>query len=387
MRVGIDYTAATHQQAGIGRYTRGLVVALAQQNTEDEFVLLVTGGRSDRAGPQTQQLKSVLPESFRIRRAPLSERVWTILWHRLRLPIPVDLFTGPVDVFHSPDYVLPPLRQGKTVVTIHDLSFLRYPEGAEPKLRRYLSSAVPRAVSRADLVLGDSENTRNDIIELLSVPPGKVEVLYPGVDEIFRVVEDERILSEVSSLYGLDFPFILTVGTVEPRKNLILLLDAYAALRKASDVPHKLVIAGGKGWLYEGVFRRVEELSLDEDVIFLGFVADQNLPALYSLADVFVFPSLYEGFGLPPLEAMACGTPVITSRTSSLPEVVDEAGLMVPANDPDMLTETIGRVLNDPGLGEDLAKRGVSQARKFTWQATGEKLLAIYQRLLEEGAG
>ena len=387
MRIGIDYTAATHQQAGIGRYTRGLVVALAQQNTEDEFVLLVTGGRSDRAGPQTQQLESVLPGSFRIRRAPLSERVWTILWHRMRLPLPVDLFTGPVDIFHSPDYVLPPLRQGKTVVTIHDLSFLRYPEGAEPKLRRYLSSAVPRAVSRADLVLGDSENTRNDIIELLGVPPGKVEVLHPGVDEIFRVVEDERVLTEVSSLHGLDFPFILTVGTVEPRKNLILLLDAYAALRKASDVPHKLVIAGGKGWLYEGVFRRVEELSLDEDVIFLGFVADQNLPALYSLADVFVFPSLYEGFGLPPLEAMACGTPVITSRTSSLPEVVDEAGLMVPANDPDMLAETIGRVLNDPGLGEDLAKRGVSQARKFTWQATGEKLLAIYQRLLEEGAG
>jgi glycosyltransferase involved in cell wall biosynthesis len=305
----------------------------------------------------------------------------------MRLPLPVDLFTGPVDIFHSPDYVLPPLRQGKTVVTIHDLSFLRYPEGAEPKLRRYLSSVVPRAVSRADLVLGDSENTRNDIIEFLSVPPGKVEVLYPGVDEIFRVVEDERVLSEVSSLYGLDFPYILTVGTVEPRKNLILLLDAYAALRKASDVPHKLVIAGGKGWLYEGVFRRVEELSLDEDVIFLGFVADQNLPALYSMADVFVFPSLYEGFGLPPLEAMACGTPVITSRTSSLPEVVDEAGLMVPTNDPDMLTETIGRVLNDPGLGEDLAKRGVSQARKFTWQATGEKLLAIYQRLLEETDG
>lgn len=387
MRIGIDYTAATHQQAGIGRYTRGLVLALAQQNTEDEFVLLVTGGRSDRAGPQTQQLESVLPGSFRIMRAPLSERVWTILWHRMRLPLPVDLFTGPVDIFHSPDYVLPPLRQGKTVVTIHDLSFLRYPEGAEPKLRRYLSSVVPRAVSRADLVLGDSENTRNDIIELLGVPPGKVEVLHPGVDEIFRVVEDERVLTEVSSLHGLDFPFILTVGTVEPRKNLILLLDAYAALRKASDVPHKLVIAGGKGWLYEGVFRRVEELSLDEDVIFLGFVADQNLPALYSLADVFVFPSLYEGFGLPPLEAMACGTPVITSRTSSLPEVVDEAGLMVPANDPDMLAETIGRVLNDPGLGEDLAKRGVSQARKFTWQATGEKLLAIYQRLLEEGAG
>ncbi|TKJ29831.1 MAG: glycosyl transferase family 1 [Chloroflexi bacterium B3_Chlor] len=382
MRIGIDYTAATHQQAGIGRYTRGLVAALAQQDTDDEFVLLVTGGMSHHGGLQSQKLKAILPSNFRIRQVPLSHRIWTIIWHRLRIPLAVDAFTGPLDVFHSPDYVLPPVRQAKRVVTIHDLSYLRYPEGAEAKLRRYLNSAVPRAVRRADLVLADSRSTKNDIIELLGAPSGKVEVLYPGVDEIFRVVEDDKVLSEVSSSYGLDFPFIFTVGTVEPRKNLILLLDAYAVLREASDVPHKLVVAGGKGWLYEGVFRRVEELSLDEDVIFLGFVADENLPALYSLADVFVFPSLYEGFGLPPLEAMACGTPVITSGSSSLPEVVDEGGLMVPANDPDVLAETIRRVLNDPGLREDLAKRGVSQARKFSWQAAARRLLTLYGRLL-----
>jgi len=288
-----------------------------------------------------------------------------------------------VDVFHSPDYVLPPVRHGKAVVTVHDLSFLRYPEGAEPKLRRYLSNAVPRAASRADLVLADSENTRNDIIELLGTSPDKVEVLYPGVDGSFRPVQDDGLLARARAVYGLDFPFILTVGTLEPRKNHVLLLDAYAALREVPDVPHKLVIAGRKGWLCEGVFRRVEELSLEEDIIFLGFVSDEDLPALYRLADVFVFPSLYEGFGLPPLEAMACATPVIASDTSSLPEVVDDAGLLVRPDDPAVLADTIRRVLNDRGLREDLVRRGVSQARKFTWQRTGDRLLRLYRRFAD----
>jgi glycosyltransferase involved in cell wall biosynthesis len=172
------------------------------------------------------------------------------------------------------------------------------------------------------------------------------------------------------------------VGTLEPRKNHVLLLDAYAVLRELSDVPHKLVIAGGRGWLYEGVCRRVEELSLERDVIFLGFVPDEDLPALYSLADVFVFPSLYEGFGLPPLEAMACGTPVVASRSSSLPEVIGDAGLMVSPDDPTVLAGTIRKVLNDQDLRQDLIERGVSQAQKFTWRRTGRRLLALYRSLL-----
>jgi glycosyltransferase involved in cell wall biosynthesis len=382
LRIGIDYTAAAHQRAGIGRYARGLVGALAELDADDQFVLLVAGRGAPQAPGERWQHSAAVPDNFHIRNLPLSERMWTIIWHRLRLPLPVDLFTGPVDVFHSPDYVLPHVRHGKAVVTIHDLSFLRYPEGAEPKLRRYLAKAVPRAVGRAELVLADSENTRNDIIELLGTSPEKVEVLHPGVDGTFRPVKEDRLLSAARSAYGLDFPFILAVGTLEPRKNHVLLLDAYAVLREISDVPHKLAIAGGKGWLYEGVFRRVEELSLERDVVFLGFVPEDDLPALYSLADVFVFPSVYEGFGLPPLEAMACGTPVVASRSSSLPEVVGDAGLMVPPDDPTALAGTIRKLLNDQELRQDLIERGVSQALKFTWQRTGRRLRALYRSLL-----
>ncbi len=379
MRIGIDYTAAAHQRAGIGRYTRGLVTALAELDADDEFVLFVAGGRTPDG---EQKLEAPLPGNFHIRKLPLSERMWTIIWHRARLPVPVNLFIGPVDVFHSPDYVLPHVSRGRAVVTIHDLSFLQCPEGSEPKLRRYLARAVPRAVSRADLVLADSHHTRKDIVELFGTSPDKVEVLYPGVEASFGPVRDEGLLSRARAAYGLNTPFILSVGTLEPRKNHVLLLDAYAALREKSNVEHKLVIAGAKGWLYEGVFRRVEELSLGEDVVFLGFVPDEDLPALYSLAEVFVFPSLYEGFGLPPLEAMACGTPVVACRSSSLPEVVGEAGLMVPLHDSGALADEIDKVLNDRGLRDSLAERGVSQAQKFTWRRAGSKLLALYRRLL-----
>jgi len=320
-------------------------------------------------------------ENFSLRRLPLSQRFWTILWHRLRLPLPIDLFMGSVDVFHSPDYLLPPLRGGKKLVTIHDLSFLRYPEGAEPSLRRYLNSAVPRSVERADLILADSESTRQDIVELLAVPMHKVEVLYPGVDGAFQRVEDPGKLSQVRERYALDSPFLLTVGTIEPLKNLVALLEAYAELKRGNRIEHRLVIAGGLGWRYEAIFSRVSELSLDESVSFLDYVPEEHLPALYSLADVLVFPSLYEGFGLPPLEAMACGTPVVTSDSSSLPEVVGDAGLMVLADDRDALAEAIRVVLEDSVLRQRLVKRGLSRAAQFTWQATGERLLSIYQRL------
>jgi glycosyltransferase involved in cell wall biosynthesis len=291
----------------------------------------------------------------------------------------VDVLAGPLDVFHSPDYVLPPVRRARKVVTIHDLSFLRYPEAAEPSLRRYLSAAVPRCAGEADVILADSENTRRDVVELLGLPSEKVYVIYPGVDQRFSAIQERESLEAVKERYGLSYPFILSVGTLEPRKNLIVLLEAYAMLKERRDLPHRLVIAGGKGWLYEGIFQRVQELSLGEGVVFLEFVPDDLLPSLYTLADLLAFPSLYEGFGLPPLEAMACGTPVVTSESSSLPEVVGEAGLMVPADDPGALAEAMGRVLDDAKLSEDLVARGLARAAQFSWEAAGKKLLAVYE--------
>jgi glycosyltransferase involved in cell wall biosynthesis len=387
LRIGIDYTAAVHQRAGIGRYTRGIVGALAGQDTEDIFVLVVAGDGAEDVLPQEWNREPALGANFHLRQLPLSRRFWTIIWHRLRVPLAVDVLVGSMDVFHSPDYVLPPVRRGKKLVTVHDLSFLRYPEGAEPSLREYLIPAVFRSTKEADLVLADSENTRRDVVDLLGVPTERVEVIYPGVDRHFRPIEDREALERIKELYRLSHPFLLSVGTLEPRKNLIVLLEAYALLRERHSLPHKLVIAGGKGWLYEGIFQRVEELSLTEEVVFLGYVPEEHLPALYNLADVLAFPSIYEGFGLPPLEAMACGTPVVTSDRSSLPEVVGEAGLMVPSDDHEALAEAIHQVVDDAAFREDLIRRGLARAAMFSWEAAGQKLLSVYERWHERATG
>jgi len=373
LRIGIDYTAAVHQRAGIGRYARGLVRGLAQLDRENEYLLLVAGRPKD---------EGTFPPNFKPRYLPLSPHRATILWQRLRVPLPADLFTGLLDLFHSPDYVLPPLRRGRKVLTIHDLSFLRYPEGADPRLRWYLTQAVPHSIGQADLVLADSHNTKSDLIELLGVEAGRVEVLYPGVEERFHPL-DEGSLAPVKARYRLDFPFILIVGTLEPRKNHVGLLQAYTLLKGRH--PHRLVIAGGKGWLYEAIFREVERLSLEERVLFLGYVPEEDLPALYNLADLFVFPSFYEGFGLPPLEAMACGTPVVVSDISSMPEVVGDGALLVPPQDVEALAEAMKKGVSDASLREELRSKGLEQARRFSWSETAKRLLAIYKRVVGEG--
>jgi glycosyltransferase involved in cell wall biosynthesis len=307
---------------------------------------------------------------------PLTERAWAILWHRLRLPLWVELFSGKLDIFHSPDFALPPVRRACTVLTVHDLSFMRVPECSQPSLRTYLLRVVPPSVRRADVVLADSESTRSDVIELLGVSPDRVRVIYPGVDEGFRLVQDTRVLADVRRRYRLPEHFVLSVGTLQPRKNLPRLIEAYAQARMDADV--KLVIAGGTGWMYEGIFRRVEELGLQSEVHFPGYVADDDLPALYTLADLFVFPSLYEGFGLPPLEAMACGTPVVTSNVSSLPEVVGDAALMVDPRDVEALANAMRRALGEPSLRSAMVQRGLAQAQGFTWARAAGQLLRLY---------
>lgn len=381
MRIGIDYTAAVNQGAGIGRYTRQLVRALLSLDCRDEFVLLAAGGGKARQMqwniPGQADASCLAARSLRLLNLPLSERVLTIVWHRLRLPLPVEFFSGKLDVFHSPDFALPPVRQARTVLTVHDLSFMRVPECSQPRLRAYLLRVVPASVRRADVVLADSESTRNDVIELLGVSPDRVRVLYPGVDECFERVQDIQVLADVRRRYRLPERFVLSVGTLQPRKNLIRLIEAYARVRADADI--KMVIAGGAGWMYEGIFRRVEELGLQSEVYFPGYVADEDLPALYSLAGLFVFPSLYEGFGLPPLEAMACGTPVITSNVSSLPEVVGEAGLMIDPQDVAALANAMKQVLSDPSLRSAMVQRGLAQARRFTWSQAAEELLQVYQ--------
>ncbi|MCL5110761.1 MAG: glycosyltransferase family 4 protein [Chloroflexi bacterium] len=377
MRIAIDYTPAVTQSAGIGRYTRSLVQALAEVDADNEYELFYAySGRHKPDWPFGDH------PNFVEKAVSISGRTLAILWHRIGLPLPVNLVVGNVAVFHATDFVLPPVRRSAGIVTVHDLSFILYPDHADSGLVSYLERAVPPSVRRARLVLADSENTRNDISCLLDAPPEKVEVLYAGVDAKFRRVEDGGLLGTVRQRYGLAWPFILSVGTIERRKNLIRLVQAYGRLRaKRGDLP-KLLIVGRRGWLYEDVFEAVADLGLEDDIVFPGFVADDDLPALYSLAEAFVYPSLYEGFGLPPLEAMACGAPVVAANTSSLPEVLGDAYLGVAPTDVEALTAALERVLSDGELREDLRRRGLARAGTYAWQNSARRLVELYGRVV-----
>lgn len=375
MRIAIDYTPAVNQVAGIGRYTRCLVQALSRLDAENEYVLFYAYS----GGPKPPWPYADHP-NFVEKAVNVSTRTLAVIWHRLGLPLPVNLVVGNAAIYHATDFVLPPLRGTAGIVTVHDLSFILFPDHADSSLANYLERAVPESVRRARLVLADSENTRNDIECLLDAAPEKVEVLYAGVESRFRHSEDAAALEVVRQRYGLGWPFILSVSTIERRKNLGRLVQAYGRLRSKRRGLPKLVIVGRRGWLYEDVFEAVVDLGLEDDVIFPGYIADDDLPALYSLAELFVYPSLYEGFGLPPLEAMACGTPVVAANTSSLPEVLGDAFLGVTPTDVEGLADAMERALDDTELRADLRQRGVKRAAQFNWERSAERLLALYRR-------
>ncbi|MGQ9517297.1 MAG: glycosyltransferase family 4 protein [Anaerolineae bacterium] len=377
MHLLIDYTPAVRQAAGIGRLTRHLVRAAVPLLAEHDITLFVAGPM-----PAAHPEREGWPANVRIVDTRLSERALTILWHRAGLPLPAEIWAGRGDLFHATDFVLPPtLAPG--IVTVHDLSFLRFPECAHPNLRRYLMGAVPRSLKRAARILADSQAAREDLVQLLGVPAEKIAVVYGGVEERFSPAPEPALDAELVERYELRAPYILSLGTLEPRKNYVRLLRAYerAWEEAGGDFP-VLVIAGGKGWLYEEIFEAHRSLRARDHVRFLGFVEDRVLPALYRRAWLFVYPSLYEGFGLPPLEAMACGCPVACSNSSSLPEVVGDAALTFDPLDEVALAGVLRRGVEDSELRERLRAAGLARASQFTWAKAAEALLVQYRQVM-----
>ncbi|MBN1315405.1 MAG: glycosyltransferase family 4 protein [Anaerolineales bacterium] len=373
-RIGIDYTAAVQQAAGIGRYVRELFRALLELDTPHQYKFFA-------ASPSPIPPAAQLP--IPIKRLPFHDKWLMRIWHRARLPIPVEVITGPVDLFHSPDFTLPPTKRStRTLLTVHDLSFIRQPESTNQQLMAYLNQVVPRSVQRADHVLADSQATKDDLIELWQTPPEKISVLYCGVEERFHPITKVDILQETRKRYQLgDNPFILSVGTLHPRKNFPRLVQAFSHLTdRYPDIT--LVIAGGKSWHSPEILAEPARLGITGRVIFPGFIADSDLPALYSAAEMFVLPSLYEGFGIPVLEAMSCGTAVAISNRPSLPEVAGGAAIIFDALDLDGMASAMEKVLTDSMLRSKLIDKGIIEASKYTWQKSACQLSNIYQRLI-----
>ena len=378
MKLVIDYTSAVRQTAGIGRIIRGQIEALVQSSPGYDLSLFVAGSVDDERRAGAPLPLNTFPA--------ISERNLTRLWHRLNLPFPrIEWLTGgAIDLFHATDFVLAPVTARRKLLTVHDLAFVHYPDAAMPSLQHYLNVVVPRSIRRADHLIADSHHSAQDLQTLWPNLSGRISVVQGAVDHsFFRRVTDANQLQATRQKYGIDQrPFLLALSTLQPRKNFSRLIRAFHAARLEVDLPHQLVIGGQKGWLFEEIFATVQQLGLESDVLFPGFIADEDLPALYSAAKFFVYPSLYEGFGLPILESLACGTPVLTADNSCLPEAGGDGALYVDAESVESIADGIIQLATEPALRTRLAASGQAHASAFTWQRSLRQLLDAYERAL-----
>lgn len=388
MNVGLDLAACTATHAGVGRYVEELARALlAQTSPEDHLDKLVLFAGDQPPAWLVQKLHPSVDL-----RGSLNVRVETRCADQVHPAVRANLFLGPwlarvgIRVFHSPDTLGFPLtcqRSVARVVTIHDLIPQLFPQSVTRGHRLIRCAMLPLVVKRADRLIAVSQATARDLLEMFPNAASKVRVVYSGVDSRFAPAP----LHEVAALrrrLGLPSEYVLYLGTLSPRKNLDGLFEAYELLhQRKADVP-PLVVAGKPGWLWEPIMRRADALGLRTRVIFCGFVPDEGLPALLTGATLFALPSLYEGFGLPVLEAMACGTPVVTSDRSSLPEVAGDAAHLVDPKSPEAIADGIRRVLHDDPYRAELRRRGFDRAHAFRWELTARQTVAVYREALAQ---
>lgn len=365
MHIGIDARLVYHTRAGIGEYTLRLTQALAVSYPEERFTLLQDTRTS-------QSLIEAANVAIARTRVPSHHRLEQFLmpWvvNRLR-----------TDVFHSPDFI-PPLRaHGPSVITIHDLGFLIYPHFVTKDSARYYGQ-IDRAVRHADQIIAVSQSTKNDLVRMLGVPEDKISVIYEAAAPQYQPMDWVAAYQHIQALYEIPEEFILFVSTIEPRKNITGLLRAYRRLRDDYKLTPALVLVGAPGWLSDDVYTLMNKLDLKAHCFFLGRVDVHDLRYLYNAAQCLVHPAFYEGFGLTPLEAMACGTPVIVSNVSSLPEVVGDAALQIDPNHDEEITVALWRVLTDPALRESLRMKGLQRASGFSWQRAAEQTMAVYRK-------
>lgn len=379
MHVAINAHLLAHttsfRRAGVSHYIEQVLLHLAQIDHENRYTIYTTRG--------LDQAALGLPSNFVVKpsRLPTINPRIRIPWEQGIAPF---LLRGKVDLYHGCLNVAPLLSPVPTVITIHDLAFIRFPQTFRAYNRIYLDLATRLSARRASRILAVSEHTKREVAGLLGVPPERIVVTPNATRSHFRPFAAD-IIDQFRARKGLPARFILYVGTLEPRKNLTTLLEAFALVsRRVPSVP--LLIGGGKGWMYQPIFARLEQLNLQDRVKFVGYIPEEELPLWYAAATIFVFPSIYEGFGMPPLEAMACGTPVITSNTSSLPEVVGDAGLMVDPAAPTALADAMMQLLTDADLHAALRQRGLERARRFSWTETAAKTLAVYREVSAEMA-
>lgn len=382
MRICIDARnlISLERMGGTGEYLQNLIINLAKIDGENEYCLFLNYIRSKHS----VVVKDYVGGNFH-------EKICRIPWQVVRcffeqIHLPIELLLGRMDIFHGTNFTVPRQLYGRSLVTIHDLMYLSYPEFLEAEWVKSYKRDVKWSLKRADLIVVVSNFVKNDIFKNFNIPRDKVRVIYNGIGGHFRVRKDlpkEHIMKK----YDIKYPYILFVGTLEPKKNLVRLVEAFSQLLRSQARRFNLVLAGSRGCLNyrEKIEQKIKDLDLEKEVILTGYIDDEDLPKLYASAELFVFPSIFEGFGIPPLEAMASGLPVIASNAASLPEVVGDAGILIDPFDTKAITQTISSCLSNDNLRKTLIRKGLVRAGLFSWEATARQTLALYKELVERG--
>ena len=374
MKIGIISERLNRPLTGVGNYTYYLIKELSKIYDKRDVYLI--NYRDDKIFTDLNKITIKAPFKN------ISKNSY-YLWH-LYLQLKLKKNNLNLDIIHSPENasLFVKLKHQKKIITVLDIIAYLFPESVTLITRLRYKLLLSRTLRTADKITAISNSTKKDLISYFNVPEEKIKVIPLAADEKFEVLNNEKI-NEVKQKFNLKYPFILYVGGLAIHKNIPTLIKAFYKIKK-KGIQNKLVIAGEKGWKYKEIFETIDKLNLQKDVIFTGYVLDEDLPALYNAADLFVYPSLYEGFGLPPLEAMACGCPVITSNTSSLPEVVGDAGIMIDPHDVDGLADAMHEVLTNDGLREDMIKRGLERAKMFSWEKCAKETLKVYAEVYNE---
>lgn len=380
MRIALELQSCLKNKSGIGIYTYELSKRLQKYNDlEFEGHIFNFLNRNDIS----KDIEGINIEKRVCSLFPYG--VYRRIWHYSMIKYN-SLFKSKCGIYHFFNFIVPPRIEGKVITTIHDMTYEMYPETMDKKNLKRIKDDIEYSVNRADKIITVSESSKYDIIKYLNVPENEIEVVYNGV-EYNRFARDynEEEKVKVKQKYSLPDNYILYMGTLEPRKNIESIVEAFKLFKEQSylkEKDFKLVIAGKKGWMFESIFELVNKLNLQENVIFTDYVDEKDKPLIYNMAQLFVFPSIYEGFGIPVLEAMASSVPVITSNVSSLPEVAGDAAILVDPKDTLSIAKNINDILSDENLKDELINKGHIQAQIFTWEASAEKLYEIYKSMM-----
>jgi glycosyltransferase involved in cell wall biosynthesis len=367
MRIGIDAHAAEREGSGNCTYIRGLLTGLAEIDDKNDYILYVTNIHhpfyNDFRHIKNFSLKLLKPK-HPIIRIPFSLARKTLIDN--------------LDILHV-QYIGPPFIKGKLIVTIHDLAFIRLPNYFSNIERMRSRILIPKNAKRATKIITGSHFSRKDIIQLCKVEAGKIEVIPYGSPDLDHSLQNQQLKEKVLNTYGIKKKFIFSLSRLNFRKNLESLIDAYTTLRKNEEMDLALVIGGKKDYFADNILKKIKNSGYEKDIILTGFIPDDQLPIFYSSAEIFVYPSLFEGFGFPPLEAMRYGCPAITSDVSSLPEVVGEAAILINPLDVVDISDAMGRVISDERLKKRMTTKGLERARLFNWKKTAKKTLETYE--------